>query len=89
MFSLYGVDQRLIVDVLDRERVYLGRGIHFLQGRHRRDSRCQFDRQRITITRASVLDGSFNAFDQVVYLKWLSEQAGRAGGRGLGLKLRV
>jgi hypothetical protein len=37
----------------------------------------------------SALHSSFNAPDQVVYLKWLSEQGRRTRGGGLGLKVRV
>ena len=36
----------------------------------------------------SGFDGSFDALDEVVYLKWLSEQACRAR-RRLGLEIRV
>jgi hypothetical protein len=37
----------------------------------------------------SALYSSFNAPDQVVHLKWLSEQGRRTRGGGLGLKVRV
>jgi hypothetical protein len=38
MFALGGVDQGLIVDLLNGELVYLGRDMQFLQGRHGRGS---------------------------------------------------
>jgi hypothetical protein len=44
MFSLGGVDQGLIVDLLRGEPVHFGRGMQFLQGRHRRASGSKFDR---------------------------------------------
>ena len=37
----------------------------------------------------SVTHSSFDALDQVLYLKWLSEQAGYSRGGGLSLQVRI